>query len=43
MGIHHRCIESDDDLPLIAAAIERCYSTPEPVVLLLGQPVEWPE
>jgi sulfopyruvate decarboxylase subunit alpha len=37
MGIHHDWIETQDDLPKVAAAIERCYSTPEPVVLLVGR------
>jgi sulfopyruvate decarboxylase subunit alpha len=37
MGIHHDWIETQDDLPKVGAAIERCYGTPEPVVLLVGR------
>jgi len=43
MGIHHECLETDDDLPLIKPMVDRCYSTPEPVALLIGQPVAWPD
>jgi sulfopyruvate decarboxylase subunit alpha len=37
MGIFNEWIETQDDLPKVAAAIERCYATPEPVVLLIGR------
>lgn len=37
MGIFHAWVETHDDLPKILNAIERCYSTPEPVVLLIGR------
>jgi len=37
MGIVNEWIETQDDLPKVAAAIERCYAKPEPVVLLIGR------
>jgi sulfopyruvate decarboxylase subunit alpha len=37
MGIFNEWIETQDDLPKVAATIERCYAKPEPVVLLIGR------
>lgn len=37
MGIPHHLIESEDDVPRIKAAIEDCYATSRPVVLLIGR------
>jgi sulfopyruvate decarboxylase TPP-binding subunit len=43
MGIFHQCIETDADIPLIGPMVDRCYTRSEPVAILLGQPVSWPQ
>src|SRR5947208_10938943 len=37
MGIAHRLIETDEDIPHIAPAIEKAYASSRPGVLLIGR------
>lgn len=41
MSVHHVMVETDADIGKIGPAIERCYATPEPVAILIGQMPEW--
>jgi len=40
MGVHHLCLESDDDISDMVQAIHVAYETSRPLVVLLGSKVQ---